>query len=95
MSDAQNSPESRVESLEKPESKPAKTPLLFKEDSVAGESRFLNISLRGWISLIVIVGYVAACIRAGRDQAPTLLKDVAIMVVTYYFATRTNPQTKT
>ena len=69
-----------------PETKP---PLLLKEDSHSGESRALNISLRGWIALLVVITFCTACLL--NPDPVDKLKDVALMVLTFYFVTKPNP----
>ncbi len=71
-----------------PDPKPDKPPLILQEDSRKGESRIFNMSLRGWIALILIIAYAVACLRA--SNAAELLKDIVIMVVSFYFGTRAN-----
>jgi hypothetical protein len=76
-----------------------KAPLLFKEDSLHGESRALNISLRGWIALLVvftlcILVVVIACRVKDIEQLLPALKDLFLptvtVIVAFYFATKPN-----
>lgn len=63
-------------------------PLILKEDSHRGESRALNISLRGWIALIVILTFCVCALRS--DDPVAAMKDVVYIVITCYFATKPN-----
>lgn len=77
----------------------ARQPLILKEDSHNGESRALNISLRGWIALIVVitlcflVGVITVRVEEVEQVLPAL-KDlfmpVVMLVITFYFATKPN-----
>jgi hypothetical protein len=97
MSEPQTQPEAPPEARsQKPE---ARTPLLFKEDSHHGESRWLNISLRGWIALFVVLTFCIVCLSltfriADPKEAAGVVKDLFVptlmLVVTFYFATKPN-----
>lgn len=76
---------------------PPKDPLLFKEESTGGESRLLNISLRGWIALIFVLTLCAIVLLIAfrvRDIEAVLpaIKDLFLpsvsLVVTFYFLRR-------
>lgn len=78
---------------------PQRVPILFKEDSLRGESRALNISLRGWIALLVVVTLcllilvIAFRVRDIEQLLPAL-KDLFLptvsTVIVFYFATKPN-----
>jgi hypothetical protein len=72
-------------------------PLLLKEDSHNGESRALNISLRGWIALMIVatlcaIVFIIVCRIKDIEQVLPALKDlfmpVVMLVVTFYYATK-------
>ncbi len=85
-----------------PSSEIKREPLLLKEDSHGGESRALNISLRGWIALLVVVTlcltvlWLVIHLPAATDFTTAahfveiLFLPVVTAVITCYFATKQN-----
>lgn len=60
-------------------------PLLLKEHS-RGESRALNISLRGWISLIIVITF-CYCVVIGTIEPKDTIA-TTMMVLAFYFSTK-------
>ncbi len=64
------------------------------------ESNIQGVSIRGIISFVVIVALCWACIYKIDDTKVGILKDIAIMILSYYFGQRsatmpTMPPTET
>lgn len=64
---------------------PTRDPLLLNEDS-RGESRALNISLRGWMALLIVVTFCYCAVLS--DDPLAAMKDLVLIVIGFYFGTR-------
>lgn len=81
---------------------PTKEPLILKEDSHRGESRALNISLRGWIALIIVLTLCGSVVwlvfnlpKADSFQEASHFVEIIFLpvvsaVITCYFASKSN-----
>lgn len=57
------------------------------------ESNIKGVSIRGIISFIVVIALCWACVYKIDDTKVGILKDIAIMILSYYFGQRTNSST--
>jgi hypothetical protein len=97
-----NEPETPIEGKLESTVAVRKDPLLFKEDSLRGESRAMNISLRGWIALAIVVTLCFLVVWIvlhlpvpdNFDKGAAFVKDlfvpVVMAVIACYFATKPN-----
>jgi hypothetical protein len=59
------------------------------------ESNIKGVSIRGIISFVVIMALCWACIYKIDDIKVGILKDIAIMILSYYFGQKSSPTSTT
>lgn len=56
------------------------------------ESNILGLSIRGIISFVIVISICGACLYQINDVKVGILKDLAIMILSFYFGQKSTQQ---